>query len=278
MMSKISQFPLLRRGFLPLLRALNFDVSVRHGWVPALSIHLNSFLHKGYWYYGKARERQTMLLFSELISNGATVVEVGGHIGYISAHFAALAGEHGKLVVFEPGSNNIPYIRKNVAAMAVCSGLACVKLVEKAVGPKAGTAEFFEDDLTGQNNSIIKDFKGLEDNAKNAFTQSNVQTRTVDLVSLDEYLAGRKVDFVKIDVEGFEYGVLQGMTGLLDTEIPIVMVEVQASESEILALFSSRNYALFNEERASVATIDDMSGNIFCLHREKHKDEIDRLF
>jgi FkbM family methyltransferase len=277
-MNKISGITILRRIFLPLLRTVSFDLNISHDWVPSFKIHLNSFLHKGYWFYGKNRERQSMELFAELIPNGGSVVEVGGHIGYIAAYFASLVGKTGELLVFEPGSNNLSYIRKNVASISECDSLAKVKLVEKAVGPNSGIVEFFEDNLTGQNNSIIKDFKGLEDNSKNAFVQSKVNMRTVDMISLDEYLNGTIVDFVKIDVEGFEYGVLQGMTVLLKTQQPIVMVEVQASEIEIFTLFTEGNYDLFKESRVPVKTVKDMSDNIFCLHREKHKKLISEIF
>jgi FkbM family methyltransferase len=78
-----------------------------------------------------------------LITKGGTAVEVGGHIGYIAAYFAKLLGKTGELVVFEPGSNNLPYIRKNVTEMASSADLANVRLVEKAVGPISGRNRVF---------------------------------------------------------------------------------------------------------------------------------------
>ena len=40
---------------------------------------LEAFRHKGYWYHGKQREKQTMLLFGELVGKGDWVIEVGEH-------------------------------------------------------------------------------------------------------------------------------------------------------------------------------------------------------
>jgi hypothetical protein len=94
------------------------------------------------------------------------------------------------------------------------------------------------------------------------------------MVSLDEYLDDTIVDFVKIDVEGFEYGVLKGMMVILDTQYPIVMLEVQASEIDIFTLFTERNYQFFSESRTLAPSAKDMKNNIFFLHREKHAKQI----
>ena len=274
----ISEIKLLRRIALPIIRLFDFDFSMTHPWVKGFRIRLNSFLHKGYWYFRRDRERQTMNLFGELIGSGAHVVEVGGHIGYITAYFAALCGRQGQVTVFEPGSNNLPYIRHNIARMAKNNDFADVKLFDSAVGPSSGQVAFFEDNLTGQNNSLVKNFKGLENNAKGAFVRTEVNIRTVNLVTLDEIMADSAVDFIKIDVEGFELGVLQGMQAIVEKQQPIIMVEVQDSEQEILQYFSSRAYKLYSEDRSEVTRTDQMDGNLFCLHAERHKSELLRSF
>jgi len=97
---------------MPLLKATAFDLSIAHPWVPPSRFRLNSFRHKGYWYHGKSRELRTMQLFAKLIRPNDTVAEVGGHIGFISMFFAKLVGDNGRVVVFEPGSNNLPYLRQ----------------------------------------------------------------------------------------------------------------------------------------------------------------------
>lgn len=273
-----SQNPALRRVFLPLLKRVGFDVSIGHPWVPGLQVRLHSFRHKGYWFFGKGREQKSMELFAKLVPSGGTVVEVGGHIGYITGHFAATAGANGEVIVFEPGSNNLPYIRHNIEKMRHNPQLAKVTLVEKAVGPEGGVAEFFEDSLSGQNNSIVKDFQGLMNNAKNAFVSTDVVKRTVEVVSLDEFFDDRVIDFIKIDVEGFELSVLDGMSVIVERQQPIVMVEVQASENEILQYFSGRNYRLFSEDGEPIAHPDKMTGNVFALNAQKHQSQIKRLF
>ena len=277
-MKTISEIGLVRRFGLPLLRLTNFNITIKHPWVADFRITLNSFLHKGYWFHGRRRERDSMKLFAKLILPGSVVVEVGGHIGYITAHFASIAGATGKVIVFEPGSNNLPYIRRNITRMSKHRSLAKITLIEKAVGPAAGRVEFFEDNLTGQNNSIVENFPGLEANTAWAFIKTQVHMRTVEMISLDEFLADSAADFVKIDVEGFELGVLKGMNDTLVTQRPAVMVEVQASEEEIFSLLRSNGYELFSAKLVPIISAAQLSGNVFCLHHETHKEQLDRLF
>ena len=59
-----------------------------------------------------------MRLFQTLIRHGDTVIDVGGgHIGYICCFFSNLVGDTGKVYVFEPGNNNLPYIEKNLISL-----------------------------------------------------------------------------------------------------------------------------------------------------------------
>src|SRR5690349_12289207 len=109
---KLNEIGLLRRILIPLLNRWSpGDITLRHHWTGE-SVRLHSFRHKGYWYHGRRREEETMRLFSQLLKPGDSVIEVGGHIGYISLYFKALV-EHGDVFVFEPGANNLPYIRQN---------------------------------------------------------------------------------------------------------------------------------------------------------------------
>ena len=258
---------LLRQIALRVLDKTNRDISIRHHWVAGAKVRLNSFKHKGYWYNGRKREAASMEIFALLVRPGMSVAEVGGHIGYISRYFAHLVGITGKLVVFEPGSNNLPYIRSNVGS------LSNVHLVEKGVGPVAGNMDFYEESLTGQNNSFIKDFKGLSINEKAATKVADVHTRKVDIVTLDAFFAATAPDFVKIDVEGFEYQVLLGAETLLARKT-MFMVEVQADKQAIYDMMRRHGYVLVSEIRKLARSADDLHYNTFCLHPVHHKTQL----
>ena len=278
LLSHLSKNAMLRSIALPLLRRVNFDFTLRHVWVGGARLKVNSFRHKGYWFFGRNRELKSMELFGELIAPGQHVVEVGGHVGFITAYFAKLVGPTGHVTVFEPGSNNLPYIRRNIAGYAAVNGLAPIALVEKAVGPQPGIATFYEDDLTGQNNSIVESFDVLTSNARSAHVQLEVKQREVELVAIDHFFVDQNFDFIKIDVEGFELGVLQGMAITLAERQPVIMIEVQAAENEILTLLKAAGYRIFSEQRAEALTAEALAGNMFALHSIRHASVIARHF
>lgn len=275
---KLYKVRLLRRLFLPLLRFAARDFTMRHPYVRDVRIQLNSYKHKGYWYHRKAREREEMFLFSQLIKPGDHVVEVGGHIGFVSVYFMKLVGPDGRVSVFEPGSNNLTYLRKNLQLAKRRLG-ADVTLIEKAVGYCVGEIHFFEESLTGQNNSAVIDFEGYRRSASAAFTRGGgTVMRKVPITKLDEQFGDDNVDFIKIDVEGFELNVLLGGAGLIDRCKPALMVEVQASETDIFSFFNDRGWKMFTNKGELVSSPDQLRGNIFVLHRAKHSQIIDSAF
>jgi FkbM family methyltransferase len=261
---------LLRRFFLPLLKLFAFDFTLQHHWVPEQRFKLNSFKHKGYWYSGRRREEKSMLLFEILLQHGMTVAEVGGHIGYISLHFAKIVGSLGKVVVFEPGHNNLPYIRFNLKQVSN------IKLEEFGVASIDGELTLVEESLSGQNNTFAKDFEGLETNRKKAYVDVSVRQRTVPVLRLDSYFSSTKPDFIKVDVEGFEYEVLRGAERLLK-EKTMLMVEVQSHHREIYELLNTLDYAMFNENRERIRQPSGLQQNVFCLHLIEHKKLLEKL-
>ncbi len=268
---------LLRRFLLPLLKATSFDFCAKHHWVENVQFRLNSFRHKGYWYHGRNREEATMELFRRIICPGDIVVEVGGHIGYISLYFADLVGPSGKVFVFEPGKNNLPYIRTNLKGCMSTGHGQRLNLIESAVGDKNGVVTFFEESLTGQNNSIVRDFDGLRANKTLAFVTTEVVARQVSMVSLDDHIECPRIDFIKIDIEGFEWFALLGAKRILEDLQPAIMVEIQANRKEIFAALSRVGYVLFTPGRKVITSADELKGNTFCLSRKRHFRLIQQL-
>ena len=185
---------------IPVLRATARDIKITHHFTAKPSTSTRSATRAT----GIAARTASATPWSacqSLLKPGQTVIEVGGHIGYLSTFFASLVGETGQVHVFEPGDNNLPYLRKNIVPYRQIS------IVEKAVGSVPGRATFYVEDLTGQNNSMVPDNTIFKENAAAAFDQkSEFSERSVEVIRLDDYAAGlgRPVDFMKIDVEGFE--------------------------------------------------------------------------
>ncbi|HKT02031.1 MAG TPA: FkbM family methyltransferase [Rugosimonospora sp.] len=250
----------VRRSSLAVLSRLNpGDVTIRHHYTQD-PIRLHSFRHRQYWFRGRNREHATMAMFAGLVRPGDCVFDVGGHIGYITVYLAALVGPAGSVHAFEPGDNNLPYIRGNTAHRGN------IHVVPKAVGQEPGELPLFMEDLTGQNNSLVRDFAGLAANERNA-VRAHVVEKLVEVVSLDQYAeeTGAVPDFVKIDIEGFEYEALRGAVDLLRRRRPPMMVEVQANQRAIRDLLSDLGYRLALPDGTPLRDIPARTENIFCL-------------
>ena len=82
-----------------ILKKLNFKFKWKH---TGRDFFLESFYHKGYWFYGKDREKEELKILNQLIKKGDSVLEVGTHIGYLSQVFENLIGSEGSLLLIEP--------------------------------------------------------------------------------------------------------------------------------------------------------------------------------
>ncbi len=222
----------------------------------------------------RERERNTMLLFERLISNGDTIIEVGGHIGYISLYFSKLVGREGIVYVFEPGINNLPYLKNNVKEKHN------IIVIDKGVGSCNARMPFYIENLSGQNNSFIKDFQGFINNKRNSFVKNiSVKEVTVDVIRLDDFIIENKIfpNFIKIDVEGFEFEVIKGMSYILKNIQPILMIEIQDNYKSIYDIMKNENYLMFNDNLKLIENHNELSGNTFFLHFKKHNSILNTL-
>lgn len=193
-------------------------------------------------------EPLTTNLLSKIIKNGSTVVDVGANIGYYTILFSRLVGDMGRVYAFEPESVNFSYLTKNIAL----NDLKNVISVKKAVSDKNETAKLYiHPDNPGGHTLIdcYDDFKSI----------------SVDCVSLNEFLRGAKIDFIKIDVEGAEPKVLAGAKEVFDDYTGILFeFNVDLASKNIVwydSLFASlldSGYDLLgvDEKRKEVIRID----------------------
>lgn len=274
---KLYRISWLRAIVLPLLKRFNpGDVTVRHHYTGD-PVRLHAFHHKGYWYHGANRERDAMNTFRQITPRGGTVIEVGGHIGYIALYFAKLVGPEGQLHVFEPGPNNLPYIRRNVGDHDN------ITLCEMGVGAEPGELTLYVDDLTGQNNSFIQDFEILAINKQNAHVTASAQGVTTPVVTLDGYTGERDLvpDLIKIDVEGFEFPVLQGARETLREHKPMLMVEFQREQQAIFDYLDELGYLIYDPETwRRIDRPEQLANriqNTFCFNPEVHEAAMKRL-
>jgi len=102
-------------------------------------------------------------------------------------------------------------------------------------------AEFVLEDLSGQNNSLISDMTALAQNSHAAGVTVRTRKVQVETVSIDHFCVTEKLipSVVKIDVEGAELMVLQGMDDVLRQAMPILIVEYGAGVPRLMMCWNT---------------------------------------
>jgi FkbM family methyltransferase len=139
---------------------------------------------------------------------GMTVVDVGAHVGWYSVVARQAVGPSGRVVAVEPDPANVALLRRNVAG----DGGAIVEVHACALGATTGTATLH---LADENTGDHRVYPTVE----------RRPALTVPQRRLDDLLApGTVAHLVKMDVQGAEEGVLDGMPRLIARSPALVML------------------------------------------------------
>lgn len=148
-------------------------------------------------------------LFMAIVKRGDVVIDIGANIGYYTLQFARLVGDEGKVFAFEPDPTNFATLKRNVEA----NGYRNVVLIQKACSSEAGRLKLFLSDDNKGDHRLYDSGDG----------RSYVE---VDVVRIDDYFEHYtgKVNLIKMDIQGAEYGALSGMTNLIERNPDLVLV------------------------------------------------------
>jgi FkbM family methyltransferase len=146
------------------------------------------------------------------VEGGDTVYDIGANMGYVSLTLAKRVGAKGRVIAFEPVPSNISLLRTNIEN----NKLTNVRVMEVAASDRCGTA-------------VIRMTKNLSTASliwhRNDPSATEVVIRTVAIDELVKAGVFSEPRFVKIDVEGAESQVLEGMRHTLAASRPVLFVE-----------------------------------------------------
>jgi FkbM family methyltransferase len=147
-------------------------------------------------------EPQISQVMSSLLQAGSTVVDVGANWGYFTLMAAQLAGPSGRVLALEPDPRLFDLLQRNLSL----NGSTQAEALPWAAGADRATRtlEGYADGAANRGVSRIR-----ADGPGSGGTTFAVTTVPLDVL-LDERGVGT-VDLIKIDVEGFEVDVLDGM-------------------------------------------------------------------
>ena len=155
----------------------------------------------------RQEDRMIDTLLARIIKTDWHCLDVGGHLGSVSSLLRHLAPQ-GSLTIVEasPGKS---------ALLASSFPTATVHRV--AVSDEDGEVSFFE-------NLAQPGFSSLA----NRDTRGETREIKVPARRLDDLIGEARVDFIKIDIEGFEFPALRGGQAMLEREKPVILFEAGA--------------------------------------------------
>lgn len=151
---------------------------------------------------------------ARLLKPGDVYVDIGASYGDTTCIATVAVGRQGKIYAFEPQAK----VFQQLATMIKRFGWDTVTPIQTLVGNTTGDSVFYEHPDKSRLSSMSPAWK-------------NVQIAPVSypITTLDDWVVSqgvRKVDFMKVDVEGAELTVVQGARTVLRTKQPILLMEI----------------------------------------------------
>jgi FkbM family methyltransferase len=199
-------------------------------------------------YLGGMFERSTAVALGTLTEPSSLVLDIGANIGAHTLHLARLVGPNGRVMAFEPTDFAFRKLSRNLE-----------------LNPSlASRVEAFHCFLTASDEASVPHAiysswpLAVEAGLHAKHLGREMQTEQAQARSLDSILnehADRKVQLVKLDVDGFECDVLRGATTMLREIRPIFVMEFApyvleergASLEQLLSYFIPNGYAFYDE-------------------------------
>ena len=156
---------------------------------------------------GKEFSPAEVRLLERLLKPGMAFVDVGANIGYFSLLAAKLVGPAGRVYAFEPDEENFSLLQQNIEL----NNLHNIVAVKKGISDKIGQTILYRD---------------LENPCRHSLApKPNGETVMIETTTLDNFFADLgQIDFIKVDVEGAEPAVLQGMKKLVQINPRLILL------------------------------------------------------
>lgn len=215
---------------------------------------------QSHWLFAGSRytEVTATKLMGSVLHRGDVFVDVGASIGWFTLFAAKLVGGGGRVIAFEPDPESFSELRRNVEI----NGFRHVMLEQKALSRETGRVKFFLR-ASPENRGIV------------SFGDKQPVIE-VETLRLDDYLRRNptRVDFIKIDTEGAEGLILEGMhetikqnarIKLLIEFDPVMLKAAGTDPQKLLVGLTGRGFDIF--------CVDERQGKLIHVR----KDEIPEL-
>lgn len=187
-----------RLGKLHILDEKGFKLQLDFDWLQDFKVWL-------LYACGESFEPGTASLLRSILREGDTFVDVGASIGFHSMLAGSIVGPRGSVYAFEPDPATFARLTRN----AVLNGFQVLSLFKAALSDRQGSARLSQT---------------WADSGRNRVVKRRSRSVPVETVLADVVLAGTHPSIIKIDVEGEESRVLQGLRRTIQNNPDVRMI------------------------------------------------------
>lgn len=196
------------------------------------------------------------------LNKHVTAIDVGAHKGFHSDQIKNIINKESKLLCFEP----IPQLYKSLKERYINTpnlfvypyGLGSFERLEK----------LYMCDQNLMKSSILPE-QTLDSKVK--YKKEEIQIKKLDDFDLQH------VDFIKIDVEGFEYEVLEGAKNIISTNKPLISTEIVWDGERLLRKAVDLDYDIWSTLGFKIKRVVDIKEcdkanliDFIWIHKSKH--------
>ncbi len=210
------------------------------------NLDLSEGIDLSIYLFGKF-ERSTSAAIQRLVLPGAIVFDIGANVGAHALPMSRLVGEKGRVYAIEPTDWAFKKLSQNLELNPSLK----LSLIPMNM--------LFSDLKSEIPKSIYSSWKleaGVEHHIHGGRLNSIADAESTSLDVVVKRLGLKKLDFIKLDVDGFELKVLEGGVQTLTEMKPKIILEVTPYTLEeqgdslelLLEFFKKLNYRIFSED------------------------------
>ena len=209
-------------------------LKIKEYFIPDSDNHFIEYF-KQFNHYQEAQRNRAMAH----VENWRFAIDIGANIGLWSKE---LSNFFEKLVCFEPNPNCKDYLKKNI-------NLKNSKIHFCALGSNNETRNLFIHPSNSGASSFVNRIKlGYQENSEAVYGEFPKDTKEINvkIKKLDSFNF-LNIDFIKIDIQGFELEALKGAVETLDLNNPIICIEEDdPNKSNTIPFLRSLNYDIID--------------------------------
>lgn len=201
--------------------------------------------HKGFLFNRLMKAHHEMAIFQyyrKSLKEDSIMYDIGANIGvHTIAASQKIINNKGKIICFEPDPSNLKLLKENIKFNEIES---LCEVVSSSVGNCIGKVNFQRDLVSGAtgNLSALREIS-----LQHQWTDRKAIEITVDCITIDFIVFEKKFlppDVVKIDVEGAESIVLEGMKKTMKEYHPDIVID--GMTEDCFSLLKYHGYNLYD--------------------------------